>query len=202
MKARRRKSARTTFDRAYYRRFYEDPDTRSVGPADTGRLVAHVAAYLKYLDIPVRTALDVGCGLGLWRALLAEHFPGLRYTGIETSEYACERFGWRRASVATFESASRYDLVICQSVLQYVSAGEVRAGIRNLARLCGGAMYLELVTREDWERNCDRSGTDGEIHLRAARWYRRLLAPHFTNCGGGVFLPVTSDTVLYEMEKA
>ena len=41
--------------------------------------------------------------------------------------------------------------MICQSVFQYVPAAEVRRGLRNLAGLCRGAAYLEVVTREDWE---------------------------------------------------
>jgi SAM-dependent methyltransferase len=202
MKASDRRPARATFDEAYFRHFYEDPGARGGDPEDTERLVAHVAAYLRYLDIPARTVLDVGCGLGLWRPALHRHLPGARYTGVDTSPYLCRRFGWQRASIVSFSSRSKYDLIVCQSLLQYLTAREVRAGIANLAELCGGAMYLEIVTREDWEKNCDQSGTDGRIHLRTARWYRAVIRRHFTNCGGGLFLPADSPTVLYELEKA
>ena len=43
--------------------------------------------------------------------------------------------------------------------------------------------------------------TDGAVHLRSGAWYRRHLANHFTNCGGGVFLADRSDAALFELER-
>jgi hypothetical protein len=94
------------------------------------------------------------------------------------------------------------DLVVCHGVLQYLDARSARRAIANLARLTGGALFLEALTAEDWEHNCDRSLTDGDVFLRPAAWYRRELARRFTNCGGGVFLAASSPAVLYELEKA
>jgi len=192
---------RTSFDHEYYERFYRDPETRAFERSDTESLVLSVMYCLRRLGVPVRTVLDVGCGLGLWKQPLGRYDPRIRYTGVETSLYLRRKYGWKSGSITTFKSSRKYDLVICQSVLQYLPARDARAALRNLASLCAGAMYLEIVTKEDWEENCDRRSTDGHIYLRTAAWYRKEILKYFTSCGGGVFLPNDSPVVLYELEK-
>ena len=90
--------------------------------------------------------------------------------------------------------------MICQSVLQYLDREEALSAVSNLARLCRGLLYLEALTREDWELHCNRKVTDGRVHLRPADWYRRALSRHFRPLGGGIFLPHDSDAVLYSLE--
>jgi len=194
---------RTQFDADYYERFYLDPATRVTDEAQVQRLGAFVASYLRYLDVPVDEVLDVGCGIGLWRAVLEEEFPGASYLGMEVSEYLCERYGWKRGSITELRARKQYDLVICQGVLQYLTGAEARAAIENLGRVCRGALYLEALTREDWDDGvADQARTDGDTHLRSARWYRRELAPHFVHVGGGVWVSQRADVPLYALERA
>jgi len=193
---------RHRFDEDYYRRFYADPATRSVTVAEVRRQVAFVAAYLRHMELPVRRILDLGCGLGLMREPLASAFPSARYTGVEWSEHLCQRLGWEHGSVVDYPGRGRYDLVICHDVVQYLADSDAGRAIDNLGRLTRGALYLGVLTREDWERNCDRERTDGQVHLRAARWYRRRLARHFVAAGGGMFLAREAPVVLWELETA
>lgn len=79
------------FDEAYYQRYYFDKKTCVVDPAHVARLGAFVCSYLKYLRVPVKRVLDLGCGIGLWRDALALHFPGVAYHGVEYSDYLCAR---------------------------------------------------------------------------------------------------------------
>jgi SAM-dependent methyltransferase len=191
---------RDAFDEEYYRRFYLNPATRvSAAPAQA-RLADFVFGYLAHLEVPVKRVLDLGCGLGQWRKELAKHHPKATYQGVEFSPYLCEKLGWVRGSVADYRGRGRYDLVICQSVFQYLDDAEAKAGIRNLARLCRGAVYLEIITRKDWREHCNREITDGNIHLREGAWYRKQLDRHFRSIGGGLFLPKDSPAVLYELE--
>ena len=190
------------FDRAYYDRFYRDPCTRVTSEAVQERLARFVAVYLEHLDIPLRTVLDVGCGLGGWRDALQKVLPSLDYTGLEVSSYLCEEYGWSAGSVVDHEPGRSYDLVVCQGVLQYLTAGEVQTAVENLATWTLGALYLEVLTRKDWHQNCDQATTDGDVTLRYGSWYRRVLAPHFISCGGGLFLPRDTDVVLFDLERA
>lgn len=195
-----RSQVRRLFDAAYYRRFYRDPATRVHDPRAQTRLAELVFAWMGYLELPVRRVLDMGCGLGHWRREAARHRPAARYTGVEASEYLCRRYGWERGTAAGWRGRGQYDLVICQSVLQYLDREEALAAIANLARLCRGALYLEALTREDWEAHCNRKVTDGRVHLRPAAWYRRALSGRFRPLGGGMFLPAGSAATLYSLE--
>jgi hypothetical protein len=191
---------RFVFDRAYYERHYRDPRTRVGGERQVVKLGAFVAAYLRYLEQPVATVIDFGCGLGHWRRVVQRHFPRARYTGVELSAYLCRVHGWQRGSVVDWKADEPADFVVCHGVLQYLDAGDARRAVRNLARNCRGALFLEALTCEDWERHCDQERTDGGVYLRPAAWYRRELRGLFKPAGGGVFLRPTSPAVLYELE--
>src|SRR5690606_8085648 len=92
------------------------------------------------------------------------------------------------------------DLVICQGVLQYLRASEAQQAMRALSRLTSGALYLEVLTREDWEHNCAQDRTDGDVSLRSSAWYRRHLQPRFIAIGGGIFRPKYTDAEHNEHE--
>jgi SAM-dependent methyltransferase len=190
-----------SFDKAYYQRFYLNPATRVRATSAETSLARFVFGYLEHLGIPVKRVLDMGCGLGKWRGQTAKFQPHSTYTGVEISAYLCGKYGWVESSAAEFQGRGGYDLVLCQSVIQYLGEAEAKAAIANLARLCRGALYLEIITAEDWARHCDRKLTDGKVHLRSSRWYKKALGLHFRSAGGGIFLPKDSPVVLYELER-
>lgn len=190
-----------TFDKDFYKRFYGYPRIRAGDRKEVAALGDFVCSYLRYLRQPVRRVLDVGCGLGLWRGVVARHYPSARYTGVEASEYLCDRHGWTHGSVVDFKARGAFDLVICTDVLQYLTRAAAAAAIDNLAVLCRGALYLSVLTREDWEENCDRDRTNGDVHLRSGDWYRRRLGRHFVQAGGGLFVSPRSPVVLWELER-
>lgn len=193
--------AQTTFSSAYYREFYGDLRGRAGDRKTVDLLGDFVCAYLKYLDQPVRRVLDIGCGLGFWHAVVVRHFPKATYTGVEYSEYLCDRLGWKNGSVVDFDSAIPFDLIVCDDVLQYLSNPEASVAIDNLDTLSQGALYINALTTEDWEHNCDRKRTDGNVFLRSASWYRRRLRQAFTDVGGGVFLSTDSPVIPWELGK-
>lgn len=189
------------FGADFYRRFYLDPRTRVVTRAEMARRADLVAAFVRHAEYPVRSILDVGCGLGLMRAALLRHFPKARYTGLEASAYLCARHGWEHGSAATFASPRPFDLVICYDVLQYLATREAAAAVRNLARLCRGVLHFGVLTTEDWELYCDRRITDRDVHVRPGAWYRRRLAPAFVNAGCGMFVRRGAPIHLWELDK-
>jgi len=160
-----------------------------------------VAAFVRHGELRVRSILDVGCGLGLMRRQLERHFPRARYTGLEVSEYLCRKHGWAQGSIATFDSARAYDLVICYDVLQYLQARPAAAALRNLARLCTGVLHFGALTQEDWELYCDKRRTDRNVHVRPGDWYRRRLARAFINAGSGMFVRRGAPLHLWELDQ-
>lgn len=195
-------SFQVNFDAAYYERFYRDPRTRVAEPSDIEIQARFLCGYLDHLGINVRWILDLGCGLGQLRDPLIARFPGARYTGVEVSEYLCAEYDWVHDSVATYRARRRFDLVICQDVLQYLDDTEAEQALENLARHCRGALFFGALTREDWEENCDQARTDRNGYLREGVWYRRRLAPAFVCAGGGVFVARRAGIVMFELDRA
>jgi len=182
------RAVRSTFDAQYYRRFYENPATRAVTVNDATRHARFIAAYLKFLDLPVTRIADIGCGLGRLLKALGKEFPRARALGVEVSEYLCERCGWEHSTVADFHDATGFDLLVCHDVVQYLDDAECSRAIANLARNCRGALVFGVLTTEDWRDNCDQRRTDSEVYMRSAAWYRRRLARSFVSVGGGIYL--------------
>ncbi|HEX5650953.1 MAG TPA: class I SAM-dependent methyltransferase [Steroidobacteraceae bacterium] len=194
-------TAARQFDAGFYRRFYLNPKTRVVTPAEMARRADLVAAFVRHGELPVRSILDVGCGLGLMREQLLRHFPRARYVGLEVSDYLCAKHGWTQGSVATFEAERPFDLVICYDVLQYLDARRAGAAIRNLARLCEGVLHFGVLTQEDWELYCDKRRTDRHVQVRPATWYRRRLGRSFINAGSGMFVRRGAPIHLWELDQ-
>lgn len=191
----------TTFDEAYYQRFYFDKKTSVVDPQHLERLGTFVCSYLKYLRVPVQRVLDVGCGIGLWKDIVARHFPGARYQGVEFSPYLCEKFGWQQGSVVDYAAREPFDFVICQGVLPYLNPPDLKAALHNLGRLCKGALYVEAVAREDYEQDTvDEDLTDNRVFRHRAELYRRGLREGFVELGGGVWLSRQAEVPMFALE--
>ncbi|MDR2300071.1 MAG: class I SAM-dependent methyltransferase [Comamonas sp.] len=190
------------FDEAYYQRFYFDKKTSVIDVEHSRRLGDFVCSYLAYLRVPVARVLDVGCGIGLWREAVARHFPGAVYHGVEFSSYLCGRYGWQQGSVVDFRSDEPFDLVICQGVLPYLSPSDLKQALANLGQLCRGGLYVEAVSREDYDRGViDEDLTDPRLYRHRASLYRRgLEAAHFQELGGGVWLSEHCEVPMFELE--
>lgn len=193
----------TLFDEAYYQRYYFDKKTRVADPEHAERLGAFVCSYLKYLRVPVRRVLDVGCGIGLWKGIMERHFPLATYEGVEFSGYLCEKFGWHQGSVVDYQASEPFDFVVCQGVLPYLSPADLKAALRNLGRLSRGALYVEAVSKEDYERDIiDEDLTDPRLFRHRAELYRRGLGQGFLELGGGVWLSRQAEVPVFALEHA
>ena len=189
------------FDAAFYRRYYLDPATRVASRADAERLGNVFCAQLAYLGVPVCRVLDAGCGLGHMRGPVRRFFPRARYVGLETSGWLCERHGWTHSTIEAFRSSDPFDLVICHDVLQYLDDRAAARAIANLGRLSRAALFVSVLTREDWLRHADRTRTDAEVHLRPADWYRQRLLRRFRPLAGGLLLRRGLKPLLWELER-
>lgn len=177
-RAKRASEPAKTYDRAYFDHWYRDPRQAVIhGDLLARRVQLAVAAAEYVLEHPVRSVLDVGCGEGVWRAFVLAARPGVRYVGVDSSEYAVRRFGRRRnLRLARFGELGRlgfkrpFDLVVCSDVLHYVPDDEARRGLKAMAKLTGGLAFIEFFSRED-----DTIGDDEGYLPRPETAYRRLL---------------------------
>jgi SAM-dependent methyltransferase len=165
------------YDQAYFDRWYRGTD-EGVGDIQTleRNVALAVAVAESVLDSPLESVLDVGCGEGRWQPILQTLRPGVRYLGIDSSEYAIERFGEERnLRTGTFGDLSYhvfdepFDLIVCSDVLHYLDEEEIRQGLPALEERCGGVALLETFTTED-----DPEGDRDGFHLRPAAWYRSM----------------------------
>jgi trans-aconitate methyltransferase len=187
------------FDAAYYRRFY---GRRPVHNRRQIALLAQgVVSFASWWHIPIRSVLDVGAGKGYWRDWLAESHPNVKYHGIDASEYACRRFHHELADIAEWQPRRKHDLVVCQSVLQYIIDDKAAAtSIGTLAAACRGLLVFDAPTIADRDAVVDPASTDLDVRWRTANWYRKRLAVGFTEIGGGMWLSRESPAVFYELE--
>ncbi|MEA3183975.1 MAG: hypothetical protein QOJ74_452 [Ilumatobacteraceae bacterium] len=188
------------FDAAYYRRFYgrgRVHDRQRI--AQLGNGVVSLASWWR---IPVRSVLDVGAGKGFWRDWLADAHPTVRYHGLDVSEHACRRYGHEQADIVSWKPRRTYDLVVCQSVLQYLDDTDATTVVQTLSVACRGLLVLEVPTIADRDTAIDPTCTDLDVHWRTGTWYRKRLALGFTEVGAGLWLSHSSNAVLFELERS
>jgi len=190
------------FDRDYYQRFYFNPRTAVTSRAEMRARARLIVGCADYVGLPVASILDAGCGVGMLRAPLLRAFKRADYTGVEVSEYLCERYGWNCSSVEKFRSRRRFDLAICYDVMQYLAEPAARRAIANLARLCRGALYFGALTTEDWRDNCDQTRTHRIAGLRPGSWYRRELSRSFRPIGCGMWLKKDLPLTVWNLDTA
>jgi SAM-dependent methyltransferase len=191
---------RKSFDQAYYDRFYRNPRTRAVTPAAAGKHARFIAAYLQYLNVPIRRILDIGCGTGSMLRALQRALPQAQVHGVEYSAYLCQRYGWEQGSVVDYRAVAPYDLVVCNDVLAYLDGRTCTRALTNLARLSCQALFLGVLTADD-EGQYDRTRTDPQQYRRPALWYRTRLRSHFMNIGGGLFLKRPPSVTVWAMDR-
>lgn len=189
------------FDETYYRRFYESKATRVYGKAEIAHLARGVTELITWYGGEVRSVLDVGAGVGLWRDWFRAHKPDVRYLSTEVSPYACHKYGHEMHDIAMWRSSERFDLVICQGVIPYLSDASAERAIENLSAMSRGFLYLEAVTKKDLDEVCDNTFTDQAQRPRTRRWYRQRLDRFYTPLGCGLYYVKNGPLAFYELEK-
>jgi len=188
------------FDRAYYQRYYFDPRTAVASRSEMRARARLIAAAAAHAGLPVRRILEAGCGTGLLRTALMRLLPRAHYVALESSEYLCERYGFRHGRIEEYRARAPFDLVICYDVLQYLPGAAAQRALSNFGRLCRGMLYFSALTRYDYEQNCDQARTDADVHLRSAHWYRTRLRRQFREAGLGFWVRRGAPLTLWELE--
>jgi SAM-dependent methyltransferase len=131
-----------------------------------------------FLGRKLRSVLDVGAGEGVWGVELRRVRPGIRYVGVDPSEYVVARHGKRRnirlgsfEQLAALQLGRGYDLIVCADMLQYVADAPLKRGVQHLASLLQGVAFLEAYTTGD-----EMEGDLDDWHPRSKSRYRRIFA--------------------------
>ena len=175
------------YDREYYRRWYQDPETRIASAQGVARKVRLAVAAAEFmLARPIESVLDVGCGEGSWRAPLLKLRPEASWLGVESSEYVVSKFGASRnisrgdfGTLRKLRLRGPFDLIVCADVVQYIGDDDLRRGLHEIRRLAGGVVYIETFAAED-SMEGDREGWID----RPARAIREIFTEAgLTHCG-------------------
>lgn len=188
------------FDEAYYHRFYESPKTRVISPEEHAHLATFVFAFARYNNIEIKNVLDIGAGIGLWKDWIAKNEKGIQYTGTEVSQAMCKKHGYSHRDIARWRDRKKYDLIICQGVLQYLPDPDVAPAIANIAAMSRGLVYVEVTTRGDLRDRCDTDRTDADIHVRNGSYYRGILNKHLLSVGCGLWFSKEREPPFFELE--
>lgn len=188
------------FDAVYYERFY------GRRPVHDQRRIAHLASGVTSMAawwrIPIRSVLDVGAGKGYWRQWLTAEKSHVRYHGLDISAHAATRYGHELADISTWTPPRRFDLVICQSVLQYLDDDSASDAIAVIGDAAKGLLLVEVPTVIDRDEVIDPDRTDLDIHWRTGDWYRVQLDRHFIEIGGGLWSHRSQPIPFFELERA
>jgi trans-aconitate methyltransferase len=126
----------------------------------------------------------------------------VRYHGLDVSQHACRRYGHEHADIVSWKPRGTYDVVVCQSVLQYLDDTDATTAVQTLAVACRGLLVLEVPTIADRDTAIDPTCTDLDVNWRTGTWYRKRLARGFTEVGAGLWLSHSSSAVLFELERS
>jgi SAM-dependent methyltransferase len=182
-----RRAAPKRYDRAYFDRWYRDPRTRIHVRDAVARKVALAVSAAEYLlQRPLRSVLDVGCGEGAWQPILAKLRPRASYVGVDSSEFAVQRWGRRRnlrlgtfGRLAALDLEGPIDLIVCSDVLHYVPGAELSDGLAAMRALLGGVAWIEVFTSAD-----SITGDFREMKRRSPASYDRILGrAGLVHCG-------------------
>lgn len=195
-----------TYDRQYFERWYRDPVDRVATRESLERKVRMAVSLAEFLlGRPIRNVLDVGCGEAPWFPVLRKLRPKIRYIGIDSSDYAIERFGKsrhiRRGTLGELDAQRlprAVDLVVCADVLQYVENKDVERGLKTIRRILAGVAYIESFTTKDAMEG-DRAAW---IERSAGDYDRLFERAGLTQCGPYCYVDLDELDMLNEFEVA
>src|SRR5258708_36850873 len=95
------------FGREYYRRFYFDPRTAVVTPAEMRARARLIAAFTAHAGLPVRRILEAGAGTGRLCRELKRLLPRAHHVPLEASEDLAARPGGEPGRMETDRAGPR-----------------------------------------------------------------------------------------------
>ena len=184
------------FDQAYYEKFYTKTTTPVSTPTRVRGIARVVGALARFHELPVRSVLDLGCGLGYWRRAARGMGARLRVLGRrgERVPLPTVRLGARRGRVVRRAGRGARPRRL-RGRARVPRRPRVRARDRQHRPAPRRMAYIEATTNDDWRKRAVPSLSDRALRPRPADWYKRELGKHFIMVGAGLFVKKAFDEI-------
>lgn len=184
------------FDKSYWDDMYiEDEESVIDGIYNAENHAGYICELLKLFEISVHSLGDFGFGLGvLLREFISVLKPG-KIIAIDPSGEAVNRLiqqKWvsslniavKQSSIEAFEVSylekEPLDLIICNSVLQYLPEKDIPGCFDKLSRICK-YLYITIPTSTDYKfMKKVLNFTDPYAYSRSRSFYTRNYKKYFT----------------------
>ncbi len=181
------------FSKDYWASNYQDPESMDC----IGNVKEHFAYLCSLFNlemIEIRSMVDLGFGLGAMIKEGRKKFDLKKVCGVEPSPYAFEKmevwknkYGIKNLTLKNMgmtqwleKTKGKYDLGLCNSVLQYLATKELEEAILLLSKR---VKFLYLTVPTDLELDFqirDHQFKDYYARRRTRAFYQKLLKKHFT----------------------
>ena len=160
---------------------------------------ADIAAFVLWRNFTVRRTLDVGCARGYLVEALRE--LGIDANGSDVSAFAVEHASPGALGYVRLGDLARglpyadgaFDLVSALEILEHLEPADVPGALRELARVCGGALYATIPSFGP-----NTSGPDGHFDGKV----RPERLEHYRSLGPDYEGPVPREDLAVDAEGA
>ncbi len=159
--------------KAYRDRFYRDRHDETRRAADT------ILSLVLDLVPPVRSAVDVGCGVGTWLASLRDRgvrtVRGLDGPWVPEDRLVIPREAFLRVDLGgPLPELGRFDLAISLEVAEHLPSERAESFVGSLAALSDVVLFSAAVPHQGGSHHVNEQWQDHWARLFAARGYAVL----------------------------
>jgi hypothetical protein len=183
------------FDKEYWDDMYaEDEESVIDGIFNAENHANYVFELFLLMEVKIRSIGDIGFGLGVLLKEFVSRFKPNRVVAIDPSEESINRLlkeKWhKKLAIAikqstienydiTYLKKNPLDLVICNSVLQYLPKNNVESAFEKLAHI-SKYVYVSIPTAKDYEyMKKELNFTDPYAYSRDRKFYLKSWKNHF-----------------------
>lgn len=162
------------------KRWVRKKQTRKLRRGDRSSESKRIVSHFRELNIPCKSFLEIGCGLGRNIWWFYNEFPEWKYTGIDINpkaqEVVLKHYPGLEGKVKVFSSdaltflkrrrANSFDVVFTFSVLQHITEDVIEQVCKLMEKVAASA----LVIYEAKEKRLERP----PVHWRFFRDYRKF----------------------------
>lgn len=187
-----------SFGKDYWDHNYSSPKTMD-GIGNANDHVKYLKSFLDLELIDISSIIDLGFGYGYLFQKMMKAFIPYKACGIEPSKFAFDKARARKLKPVEStkltlynetiqdwcnranSNANRFDLALCNSVLQYIEQEDLETILPIMASRVK-YLYLSVPTDKELDRQIEDLDFNDTYALRRSReFYREIIGKHFTN---------------------